>query len=261
MMARALDGVRERLFGSGDADPFGRTIRSPRRHRLAWAGAAGALAILPAIFLGIGRGVPAGPDADPLTTQSIAAPASATGAAPASTTAAATPAQPVEVDRIGALAMIRHVLIAVQQANDTGNYTVLRDLGSPAFQAANTASRLSEIFAGLRARSLDLTAAAAVEPQLTTQPELNGDGMMRMAGLIPASPAPISFDLAFAAVEGRWMPFSISIALAPGAPAPAAALPGPDKRAEPAAQPNRPAQPAGSKQRAMAQPLEATRTQ
>jgi hypothetical protein len=42
---------------------------------------------------------------------------------------------------------IRSALLALDQANKTGNYTVLRELGAPGFQAANTAARLSEIFA------------------------------------------------------------------------------------------------------------------
>ena len=181
-----------------------------------WGGVAGAAAILPALFLGFGHGGKATIDTDPVTTGSISVPAplSASGA-PSAAPVAAGPAQPLAVDRVGALALIRNVLIAVQQANETGNYTVLRDLGSPAFQSANTASRLSDIFSGLRTRSLDLSPAAAVDPQITVAPELNADGTMHVAGLIPASPAPVAFDLVFAAVEGRWMPFSISIALAP----------------------------------------------
>jgi hypothetical protein len=50
-------------------------------------------------------------------------------------------------------------MLALHHADETGNYTVLRDLGAPGFQAANTASRLSEIFANLRAQRIDLWAS------------------------------------------------------------------------------------------------------
>src|SRR5262245_31888431 len=52
---------------------------------------------------------------------------------------------PAPIDRNGVLILIRSTLLALDQANKTGNYTVLRDLGSPAFQV-NTAARLAEIF-------------------------------------------------------------------------------------------------------------------
>jgi hypothetical protein len=52
-----------------------------------------------------------------------------------------------QIDRNGVLILIRSSLLAVDQADKTGNYTVLRDLGAPGFQASNTAARLREIFA------------------------------------------------------------------------------------------------------------------
>src|SRR6266702_4668463 len=58
--------------------------------------------------------------------------------------------KPANIDRNGVLMLIRSTLLALDQANKTGNYTVLRDLGAPGFQA-NTAARLAEIFAKQRA--------------------------------------------------------------------------------------------------------------
>jgi hypothetical protein len=51
--------------------------------------------------------------------------------------------KPAQIDRNGVLILIRETLLALDQANKTGNYTVLRDLGSPDFQA-NSAARLTE---------------------------------------------------------------------------------------------------------------------
>jgi hypothetical protein len=44
--------------------------------------------------------------------------------------------------------LIRSTLLAVNHANLTGNYTVLRELGTPGFQQSNTAARLGDIFRG-----------------------------------------------------------------------------------------------------------------
>ena len=54
--------------------------------------------------------------------------------------------------------MIRSTLLALDHANKTGNYTVLRDLGAPGFQA-NTEARLAEIFAAQRKDNIDLSAS------------------------------------------------------------------------------------------------------
>jgi hypothetical protein len=57
--------------------------------------------------------------------------------------------KPAQIDRNGVIILIRSALLALDQANKTGNYSVLRDLGSPQFQA-NSAAQLAEIFAKQR---------------------------------------------------------------------------------------------------------------
>src|SRR3712207_6675604 len=105
----------------------------------------------------------------------------------------AQPPQPVQIDRNGVLILIRSTLLAVHHANQTGNYTVLRDLGAPGFQTANTAARLAEIFASQRAQNLDLSGITVLEPQLTTLPEITQGGMMHMAGFFPSVPLQMNF--------------------------------------------------------------------
>ncbi|MBC7018053.1 hypothetical protein G6O44_25355, partial [Salmonella enterica subsp. enterica serovar Enteritidis] len=65
--------------------------------------------------------------------------------------------KPANIDRNGVLILVRSTLLALDQANKTGNYTVLRDLGAPGFQAGNNAARLAEIFASQRNDKLDLS--------------------------------------------------------------------------------------------------------
>src|SRR5271154_4106343 len=90
--------------------------------------------------------------------------------------------KPAEIDRNGVLILIRSTLLALDQANKTGNYTVLRDLGAPGFQVTNTAAHLGEIFASLRRDRIDLSGVAALEPQLTLLPQIEASGMMHMTG-------------------------------------------------------------------------------
>jgi hypothetical protein len=131
----------------------------------------------------------------------------------------ATP-KPANIDRNGVLILIRSALLALDQANKTGNYTVLRDLGAPGFQV-NTAARLAEIFAKQRNDNLDLSGVAAIDPQLSLLPQIEANGMMRMAGFFPSVPSQVNFELAFAPANGQWRLFGLSVSIGQAAPAPA----------------------------------------
>jgi hypothetical protein len=155
---------------------------------------------------------------------------------------AETPAQqakPAQIDRNGVLVLIRSSLLALDQANKTGNYTVLRDIGAPGFQS-NSAARLGEIFAKLRNDNLDLSGVAVIDPQLSLLPQIEPSGLMHMAGFFPSVPTQVNFDLMFAPVNGQWRLFGISVSIgqmAPVAPAPPEPLPPPVAQKQPPAKP------------------------
>jgi hypothetical protein len=142
--------------------------------------------------------------------------------------AAPTPAQ---IDRNGVLILIRSALIALDQGNKTGNYTVLRDLGAPGFQS-NTAARLAEIFVAQRRDNIDLSGVAVLDPQLTVLPQIESNGMLRMAGFFPSVPTQVNFELIFAPVSGQWRLFGISVNIGQSAPV----APNPPAPASPAAE-------------------------
>ena len=109
--------------------------------------------------------------------------------------------------------LIRTTLIALNQANFTGNYSVLRDLGTPQFQATNSDARLAEIFTPLRRRNVDLSPILFFEPKLVREPMLDDTGAVRITGFIPTSPESVLFDMGFAAVAGHWRLSAIVIDL------------------------------------------------
>lgn len=152
------------------------------------------------------------------------------------------PPKPAQIDRNGVLILIRSALLALDQANKTGNYTVLRDLGSPDFQA-NSAARLAEIFAQQRHDNVDLSGVVVIDPQLTLLPQIEGNGMLHMAGFFPSVPTQVNFELAYAPVGGRWRLFALSVSF--GQAAPAAPQPPPSApQAAASAAPHPPAAPA-----------------
>ena len=142
---------------------------------------------------------------------------------------------PVSIEQ--ALYLVRSTLLTLNDANLSGNYTVLRDLAAPDFQARNTAADLAQTFSDLRRRNFDLYGAALLAPQLTVVPALDQSGMLHLAGYIPTRPQQINFDLVFQVVSNRWRLYSISIATPEAAPAqpPAQAPPARSSTPTPAA--------------------------
>lgn len=126
-------------------------------------------------------------------------------------------AHPASIDRNGVLILIRSTLLALDQANKTGNYTVLRDLGSPNFQA-NSAAGLGDIFANQRKQALDFGAVAVLDPQLTLLPQIEPNGMLHMAGFFPSVPMQVNFELLFEPVNRQWKIYGVSVNLTSGAP-------------------------------------------
>ena len=112
------------------------------------------------------------------------------------------------------LGLIRTTIIALNQANQTGNYTVLRDLAAPDFRNANDASRLGIIFQVLREQSIDLSPLLQISPEVSETPAISGQGLLRLAGFFPTQPLRVNFDMSFQLVEGHWRPYTISVYLA-----------------------------------------------
>lgn len=129
-------------------------------------------------------------------------------------------------DRLELSRLIWSTMAAIDHANLSGNYSVLRDLGAPGFQANNDAAKLTQIFASLRTQRVDLSTTMLLAPTFATPPAIVGTGLMRLTGQFGIRPVPINFDLIYQYSGGRWRLYGVSIQPAPIAtsqPAPAAA--------------------------------------
>ena len=123
--------------------------------------------------------------------------------------------------------LLRSTLLALDQANKTGNYSVLRDLAAPSFAAANNPARLGDVFSNLRRDKVDLSGVIVLEPQLTVMPELTQNGMLHFAGFFPSAPQQINFEMLYAPVDGQWRLFGLAANLGSSAPVAPAAAPAP----------------------------------
>ncbi|MDQ0347366.1 hypothetical protein [Ancylobacter vacuolatus] len=108
------------------------------------------------------------------------------------------------------LALLRGTLMALNQANITGNYSVLRDLAAPSFRDANSSATLADRFRKWREGQLDFAAVVLLDAKLSAAPDIGPDGALRLRGYFPTAPLRIGFDIAFLPVEGHWRLGSIT---------------------------------------------------
>jgi hypothetical protein len=136
------------------------------------------------------------------------APAAAKKAEPS----AAQPQSAPQVSVEQMLYLIRSTLLTLNDANRSGNYSVLRDLAAPNFQAKHTAADLAQAFAELRGRKFDLFSVALIAPQLTSAPAVDAGGKLQLSGVFPTRPLQIKFDLVFEVSAGQWKLLGMAIA-------------------------------------------------
>lgn len=160
-----------------------------------------------AMLLSLGLLLPAFHRAD---AEPAAAPAPAPAASAPAAPATAAAMKPWHVDRGLATMLVRSTVIALDQANNTGNYTVLHALASPSFQQANTPAKLADVFANFRREKFDLSAGAILEPQLAFDPRIEANGLLHIAGSFAGQPSPFQFDLMYQLVDGHWLLEAIS---------------------------------------------------
>ena len=120
-------------------------------------------------------------------------------------------AQAPKPDAALAIILIRDALSALNQANWTGNYTVLRDYASPNFARANSPVSLGEIFRPIRSEKLNLSPVLFLTPKIT-KAELNEKGRkFVLNGFFDSKPKQIHFNLIFEPVENRWRLFGLGV--------------------------------------------------
>ncbi|MEZ5816829.1 MAG: hypothetical protein R3D44_07090 [Hyphomicrobiaceae bacterium] len=110
---------------------------------------------------------------------------------------------------------MRSTLMALDDANRTGNYSVFRMLASPSFQAANSPDGLAEAFSVHRARALDLSVAALSPPEWSALPAIGQDGRLRLSGAYLLGGDLLRFALAYEASGGSWRLYEIRVGTEP----------------------------------------------
>ena len=128
----------------------------------------------------------------------------------ASTVQAPPSVRPVP-DQLEMSKLIWSTILAVDHANRSGNYSVLRDLGAQGFQINNNAAQLAQVFAGIRERRIDLSNALLVPPTYSEAPRQVQEDIFEVKGIFQLRPTSIYFDIFYRWEQGRWKLFGIDI--------------------------------------------------
>ncbi len=114
-------------------------------------------------------------------------------------------------DQLELSKLIWSTMLAVDHANRSGNYSVLRDLGAQGFQINNDAARLGQIFSGLRDSRIDLSNSLLVPPTyLAPVSQVQGD-VIEVKGIFQLRPTSLQFNIFYQWEQGRWKLFGIDI--------------------------------------------------
>ena len=133
-----------------------------------WAARGLALALAAAAASAV---VAQSPPTQPPAAPAVVAPPSPVPSVAAQTAPTPAAGNPIEaVNRANTelvVTLVRNTIGALGQANQTGNYTVLRDLGAQDFSAKNSATDLATIFEPVRTAKIDLAPVVLLDPQIS----------------------------------------------------------------------------------------------
>lgn len=121
------------------------------------------------------------------------------------------PAVAAEADRSISARLVWSTMIALDNANRTGDYSILHALGAPGFQTNNSVGSLYDSFRNFRDTRTDLGRAILIEPTYYMPRTIDKDGLLRLRGGFETRPLAIRFDLIFQQVEGAWRLLAISV--------------------------------------------------
>ena len=142
------------------------------------------------------------------------------GAHEARRPAGASPSTVRPVAPIQALAITRQLLLRIDDAIRSGNYSVLRDLAAPNLRDTLTAADLAQLFAQLRQRNIELIAASVLEPVFSKAIVGRNGSEMLLEGFVPTSPATIQFSFVLRAAPAGWQLTGLNINLGELPPSP-----------------------------------------
>lgn len=107
--------------------------------------------------------------------------------------------------------LIKTTLMTFNDANLTGNYTVLLDKSAKVFRDQMSAQKLSEAFNAFREKKVNLESVVIDDIDSSSKPRIDSDGVLQLKGRFKDDEKRIRFDLKYIQEGGVWKMVGINV--------------------------------------------------
>jgi len=107
--------------------------------------------------------------------------------------------------------LIKTTLLTFNDANVTGNYTVLNAKLSKPFRDQFSADKLKTAFKDFADEHVDFDIIAGKPSIPTGDAQIDGEGVLLLAGYFDTTPKKVKYKLKFIRSEGEWKPLAIDV--------------------------------------------------
>ncbi len=111
--------------------------------------------------------------------------------------------------------LIKTYLLTLNDANITGDYTVLQARLAKPFREQFSAKRLKEVFKSFSEKKIDYGIIAAKPPIASSESRIDNRGALILRGYFDTKPSRVSYELDFIPSEGEWKPIKLNVHVKP----------------------------------------------
>ena len=109
--------------------------------------------------------------------------------------------------------LIKASLLTFNDANVTGNYTVMHAKLSKPFRDSFPPERLKEVFKVFHDKKIDFDLIAAKQPIASKPAAVNDNGVLMLHGHFDTTPSRVNYELDFIMSDGEWKLIRINVQL------------------------------------------------
>jgi hypothetical protein len=111
--------------------------------------------------------------------------------------------------------LVKTTLLSFNDANVTGNYSVLHAKLSKPFRDQFSPERLKEAFKVFSEKHIDFDIIAAKPPIPNQEPKVTDGGVLQLYGYFDTTPSRVVYELEYIMSDGEWKPTRINVNIKP----------------------------------------------
>lgn len=111
--------------------------------------------------------------------------------------------------------LIKTYLLSLNDANITGNYTVLQAKLAKPFRDQFSADKLKEAFKGFADQKINFGPIVAKPPVPTSESKIDARGALLLRGYFDTRPSRVVYEIDFMPSEDEWKPIKLNVDVKP----------------------------------------------